>query len=161
MCKGPTCTTQECCIPNATCKAFSCGTEFNKRTGDIVCVGSVCEFEECCSVKPPPPPEKPRRLRKTLAKNYFGGTDVFVFPEDDVMGKEKEGSGKDGKSRYYSDYHKTYNKKINYYPGENLRFDLLTPIAYSDAYMAPLAAGTKPPKDPKPDLARLTFADLK
>lgn len=40
--------------------------------------------------------------------------------------------------RYYSEFKEIYSPKARKLPGEDIRFDLLTPIPYSDAFVAPM-----------------------
>jgi len=46
--------------------------------------------------------------------------------------------------RYYSEFKDIYSPKARKLPGEDIRFDLLTPIPYSDAFVAPMGKSYKP-----------------
>lgn len=58
--------------------------------------------------------------------------------------------------RYYTGYEDVYKKTINHYPGEHIRFDLLTPVPYSDAFAAPMGF-PHPNQKPKPTLSQITY----
>jgi len=58
--------------------------------------------------------------------------------------------------RYYMGYEDVYKKTINRYPGEDIRFDLLTPVPYSDAFAAPMGQ-PHPNLKPKPTLSQITY----
>ena len=65
----------------------------------------------------------------------FEGTDVIVMRgnkccDDDPATLERQ--------EYYTDYEKSYSNTTTPYPEETIRFDLLTPIPYSDAFAAPM-----------------------
>jgi len=49
---------------------------------------------------------------------------------------------------------------VHHYPQESIRFDLLTPVPYSDAMAAPMGPGAhQNPHLPKPALEQLSFRD--
>ena len=69
------------------------------------------------------------------------GTDVFIIMPE---GNNKYDAD-NGKA--YAEFRDSYKQKIHHYPGEHIRFDLLTPIPYSDSFAAPM--GPHPPRNPK------------
>jgi len=69
------------------------------------------------------------------------GTDVFIIlPEGNNKNDADNGKA-------YAEFSDSYKQKIHHYPGEHIRFDLLTPIPYSDSFAAPM--GPHPPRNPK------------
>ena len=62
--------------------------------------------------------------------------------------------------RYYSEFKDIYSPKARKLPGEDLRFDLLTPIPYSDAFVAPMGKSYKPPPITS-TLAQITYPHQK
>lgn len=65
-------------------------------------------------------------------------------------------TGPPWRRRYYSGYEDIYKSTVNRYPGESIRFDLLTPIPYSDAFAAPMGI-PHPNEMPKPTLSQITY----
>ena len=65
-------------------------------------------------------------------------------------------TGPPWRRRYYSGYEDIYKSTVNRYPDENIRFDLLTPIPYSDAFAAPMGI-PHPNEMPKPTLSQITY----
>ena len=62
--------------------------------------------------------------------------------------------------RYYSEFKEIYSPKARRLPGEDLRFDLLTPIPYSDAFVAPMGKSYSVPAV-TPTLAQVTYPHQK
>ena len=135
-----------------------------------LCVGGVCTKDECCEKIPGHKDHKPGcgcsscvagpidtdvdMAAGPFVRNFFEGTEVNITPSGlDPGHKSKRG-------RHYSDYHDSYKKTVHHYPDESIRFDLLTPVPYSDAMAAPM--GPRPrrnPKLPNPSLEQVSFRD--
>jgi len=107
-----------------------------------------------------PPSSSPSPTLSTTLQNQCGdssllleGTEVVVF--NSPCGTDCPPTQK-ARRHYYDDYMDVYKKTINRYPQEDIRFDLLTPIPYSDAFVAPMG-----PPDlnilPKATLAQITY----
>ena len=81
------------------------------------------------------------------------GTEVYIFngPEGaECQGKQKE------RRRYYTGYEDVYKTTVNRFPAESIRFDLLSPIPYSDAFVAPMGY-PHPNISPAPTLSQITY----
>jgi len=62
--------------------------------------------------------------------------------------------------RYYSEFKEIYSPKARRLPGEDIRFDLLTPIPYSDAFVAPMGH-SQSQSATAPTLAQITYPHQK
>ena len=62
--------------------------------------------------------------------------------------------------RYYSEFKEIYSPKARKLPGEDIRFDLLTPIPYSDAFVAPMGKSYNAPPIAS-TLAQITYPQQK
>jgi len=62
--------------------------------------------------------------------------------------------------RYYSEFKDIYSPKARRLPGEDIRFDLLTPIPYSDAFVAPMGKSYNAPPIAS-TLAQITYPHQK
>ena len=160
ICEGDTCKPQECCTAKATCQNFLCANGFQITDPKYTCRNALCQFDECCELVPPGPPKKRTTIRRTDARNYFGGTDLFDFEEEKKTANQKSRQKKEERRRYLQKHyqqreksHKEHDKK---HYGHDIQFNLLTPIPYSDAFAV---EGAKQ-NNVEPSLARLTFADL-
>ena len=83
----------------------------------------------------------------------LGGTQLYIFNTPE--GAECAGRTQKERRHYYEDYEDIYQKRINRFPGESVRFDLLTPIPYSDAFVAPMGPHKK--IQPTPTLSKITY----
>jgi len=97
-----------------------------------------------------------------FVRNFFEGTDVYITPGEDVPGvySRKRGKGGGGED-VYSEFHDSYKESVRRYPGESIRFDLLTPVPYSDAFAAPMGPPGKSQNlgGVEPTLTQVSFKD--
>ena len=107
------------------------------------CSSGACSRGECCTKKPKSKKDrKPRNERDEqhvgpFVRNFFEGTDVYITPGADVPGVYSH-KRKKGETDIYSEFHDSYKESVRRYPEESIRFDLLTPVPYSDAFAAPM-----------------------
>ena len=47
-CADYTCTTEECCDPNASCDLFQCPAGYKTLEGNIICNEGQCTINDCC-----------------------------------------------------------------------------------------------------------------
>lgn len=147
------------------------------------CSGGECTKDECCELIPGREKKCPQgcgcskcviergavhapdntRVDTTtgpFVRNFFEGTEIFITPEGEPHAMSSGRNGGRRQRRNYSDYHKSYKDTVHHYPQESIRFDLLTPVPYSDAMAAPMGPGSRiNPKLPKPALEQLSFRD--
>jgi len=148
------------------------------------CAGGECTKDECCEIIPGGEKCKPgcgcskcigivergavhapdnTRVDTTtgpFVRNFFEGTEIFITPEGEPHAQPSGRNGRRRERRHYSDYHQSYKKTVHHYPQESIRFDLLTPVPYSDAMAAPMGPGAhQNPHLPKPALEQLSFRD--
>jgi len=150
FCSGSECTKDECCeiIP---------GSEEKCKTGCGGCGNCLIE-----SGAVGPQNTKVDTTTGPFVRNFFEGTEVFITPEGEPHAQHSGRNGRRRERRHYSDYHKSYKETVHHYPQESIRFDLLTPVPYSDAMAAPMGPGRRQnPHLPKPALEQLSFADRK
>ena len=88
------------------------------------------------------------------SKIIFEGTDVIVVRGNKCCGNEPPTLER---QEYYTDYEKSYSNTTSQYPDETIRFDLLTPIPYSDAFAAPMGPRSKPKDPTDPYLAQISY----
>ena len=88
------------------------------------------------------PPSSPSSNGKII----FEGTDVIVMRPQKCCDNDYSTLQT---QEYYTDYEKSYSNTTTQYPKESIRFDLLTPIPYSDAFAAPM--GPQPDKNKYPE----------
>lgn len=148
-CAGSECTKDECCeeIPGrenkhkSGCGCMKCGME--RESGGSKAQGGKVDM----SAGP-------------FVRNFFEGTEIHITPEGEPRAMPSGRGGRGREKRNYSDYHKSYKDTVHHYPQESIRFDLLTPVPYSDAMAAPMGPGSRiNPKLPKPALEQLSFRD--
>ena len=128
-CKSKICTIEECCkkkeIPEKTCCAqnvCNCGDSSSRSKNDRK-----------------PRDERDEQNVGPFVRNFFEGTDVYITPGADVPGVYSRKRAKSGREEdIYSEFHDSYKESVRRYPGESIRFDLLTPVPYSDAFAAPM-----------------------
>ena len=88
---------------------------------------------------------------------------VIIFNVPQCQGGDKDASNAwvpDDPYRYYTDYESIYKKTVNHWPQESLRFDLLTPIPYSDAFAAPMGPNYQSTM-PRETLAQINYPHSK
>ena len=87
-------------------------------------------------------------------KIIFEGTDVIVVRPQKCCDNQYSTLQT---QEYYTDYEKSYSKTTSQYPEESIRFDLLTPMPYSDAFAAPM--GPQPDKKnvPQDYLSQISY----
>jgi len=108
------------------------------------------------TIASPTPSPSPARLVLPRDDNslLFKGTDVYIY--NNVEGAECQGRTQKERRHYFAGYEDVYKNKINRYPQESIRFDLLTPIPYSDAFVAPMGF-PHPNNVPKSTLSQITY----
>jgi len=146
-CEGDMCTKDECCEPINGKEKCKPGCGCNECLG-IVERGAVHA----------PDNTKIDSTTGPFVRNFFEGTEIFITPEGEPHSMPSHQRGRN--RRHYSDYHKSYKKTVHHYPQESIRFDLLTPVPYSDAMAAPMGPGGHHNSHlPKPALEQLSFRD--
>ena len=88
------------------------------------------------------------------SKIIFEGTDVIVVRGNKCCDNEPSTLER---QEYYTDYKKSYSNTTSQYPEESIRFDLLTPIPYSDAFAAPMGPRPKPKDTAVPYLSQISY----
>ena len=160
ICEGATCKPEECCTAKATCQNFLCADGFQITDPKYTCRDALCQFDECCELVPPGPPKKRTTIRRTDARNYFGGTDTFNFDDNKKMAstvsKRRDYERRRYLQKHYQQHEEKYKDVQTQDYGRDIQFNLLTPIPYSDAF----AVEGRKEHNIQPSLARLTFADL-
>jgi hypothetical protein len=99
----------------------------------------------------------------SLEDNAFtmSGADITIYNTSGSKCKKCPYQGPPWRRRrYYSEFKEIYSPKARKLPGEDLRFDLLTPIPYSDAFVAPMGKSRSPPAI-SPTLAQITYPHQK
>ena len=134
QCAEKDCSQKECCVKE---------TNGNNSGGGSLFGGcSITEYGCCPGTQTPsnyggfncPKPKNDgKNLIRKVKKKYYEGNDIFVFTEKPPPITEEEDPW-----AYGSDYKRSYKKTINHYPKESIRFDLISPIPYNDAYIAPM-----------------------
>ena len=96
--------------------------------------------------------KKEKKKKEDSKQINVEGTDVFIIlPEGNNKNDADNGKA-------YAEFSDSYKQKVHHYPGEHIRFDLLTPIPYSDSFAAPM--GPHPPRNPtlpEDTLDQITF----
>ena len=134
QCSKKDCTEKECCVKKK-----------KDASGGLFGGCSITEYGCCPGTQTPSnyggfncpkPKEDGKNLIRKVKKKYYEGNDIFIFTEKPPPIEEKK--EEDWAWRHGSDYHRSYRKTINHYPKESIRFDLISPIPYNDAYIAPM-----------------------
>jgi len=89
------------------------------------------------------------------------GANITIYNTSDSKCKKCPYQGPPWRRRrYYSEFKEIYSPKARRLPGEDIRFDLLTPIPYSDAFVAPMGKSYNAPPIAS-TLAQITYPHQK